>query len=224
VTANEVTTTSGYLENLPLKVISGSAKIVYDTLNGENCKIIECVSDCILKLEGLYTTYGFNGFVNDTAFVGQLMADGDMEKAGVTDWIAGNSCILTKEASVLNGGSQCIKIYRAGSFGTAYQNILTTGVTYRVRGYVRSDGISTGSVFIGTTNVFVSTTSTEWQYFDVSLVSNNVFLQLKKESTLDSYVEFNDILVQSLNDIKLSTGDELIWSSQKGTYDLYKEN
>lgn len=126
------------------------------------------------------------------------IADGDMEAAGVTAWIAGNSAVLSKQPNGLFNSYRILRIYRAANFGTAYQNVLTIGLTYRVRGYTRSDGISTGSVFVGTVTGFTSTISTDWQYFDFISTANQVFFQLKKNSLVDSYVEFDHVSVQEV--------------------------
>ena len=50
VTANNTAITSGFIENTPFEVQSGSFKVIDDTYNGKSVKAIECVTDGDFKL------------------------------------------------------------------------------------------------------------------------------------------------------------------------------
>lgn len=150
-----------------------------------------------------WSTQNYKSFSNELGYARglQLLADGDMEKSGTADWTSGAGAVLSKEASSLNGGTQCLRIQDDG-FGTAYQNILTIGVNYKVRGYARSDGINIARALIGTTIVFASTNSTDWQYFEAESVADAIFMQLRIDSTTSTgYVEFDQVKVEAV-DIK----------------------
>jgi hypothetical protein len=53
ITANETAITSGLIENTIYEVLTGSFKVVMDTYNGHDVKVIECVSTGTIQLPAL---------------------------------------------------------------------------------------------------------------------------------------------------------------------------
>jgi len=128
--------------------------------------------------------------------------DGRVEYSGVTAWTAVNAATLTKEAGTPYEGTQCLRVaYSTTSNPYATQIILTTGHTYRIRGYARSDGSKTPVVYVGTGSIdWSGTTSTDWQAFDVTAVADNTTFALQSSGSGAGYVEFDDISVIDLDD------------------------
>ena len=79
VMANELDITTGFLENTPYKVLTGTFKIISDVYNGKEVKAVECVGDGTLQLPSIiegtvwtcyadfgagYTYYGDPDFIS----------------------------------------------------------------------------------------------------------------------------------------------------------------
>lgn len=130
----------------------------------------------------------------------QLCIDGDMETAGVAAWTAAASATLTKEAGTPHGGAQCLRIaYNGTASPGASQTILATGRTYRVTGWVRSDGVSIPRVLGGGTVIFTGTTSTDWQAIDVSFTADGTTFKLYAVLTVAGYSEWDDVTLVQTN-------------------------
>ncbi len=137
-----------------------------------------------------------------------VLADGDMEAAGVGDWTAGNSATLTKQTTDPYQGSQVLRVTRNGVNNPyAYQTITTAYHTYRVRGFCRSDGLATPSV--GATGASVWTApeiSTEWKYFDETFYSSlsGELRFFAVTATGTQYVEWDQVTVHEYESFKVS--------------------
>ncbi|MDD2786418.1 MAG: hypothetical protein PHS79_06085 [Patescibacteria group bacterium] len=126
----------------------------------------------------------------------QLLADGDMEKAGVTGWINGNST-LTKVTNEPKGGKQSIHILvTASTVGYAGQTILTTGKKYHITGWARGDGASTHPAITTAGAVkWSGTNSTSWQHFDITVAADGTVARLYAYGALSGTSDFDDVLV-----------------------------
>ncbi len=125
----------------------------------------------------------------------ELLADGTMEAAGTSSWTAANSAVLSKQTGTPYAGSQVLRVAGTAAFAISRQTILTSGQTYRVSGYARSDGTVLPRVSAGTSAVFVGTTSTSWQPFDAVFVANGTNFDLQFSTTATGYVEFDNVTV-----------------------------
>lgn len=147
----------------------------------------------------------------------QLLTDGDMEQSGTTSWSA-YAATLSKVASTLNGGSQALRITAPSGFGEAYQTILNSGLSYRIRGYARGDGASAQpQVKITAGMDWTGTTSTSWQYFDITATAAATIIELFSSTT--GWVEFNDVKIEAV-DVKypvVPVGKELIVNGEFNT-------
>jgi len=137
----------------------------------------------------------------------ELVADRDMEKAGVTDWPAGNSATVTKEPGAAMAGGQVARVAHNGvNFPYIYQIVLTSGKTYRLTGWARGDG--THAPRFGVGGVFLyGTTSTDWQKFDFTATAGNNAVQLMAVASAAGYCEFDDISVREVHtpDLQFAT-------------------
>ncbi|MFA6504127.1 MAG: hypothetical protein WCT54_04315, partial [Patescibacteria group bacterium] len=126
----------------------------------------------------------------------QLLADGDMEKAGVTGWINGNST-LTKITNGPKGGKQSIHILvTASTVGYAGQTILTTGKKYHITGWARGDGASTHPAITTAGAVqWAGTNSTSWQHFDITVAADGTVARLYAYGALSGTSDFDDVTV-----------------------------
>jgi hypothetical protein len=126
------------------------------------------------------------------------LADGDCENtggtAGVDAWTVGNNATLTKQTGTPYEGAQVLRVaYNGTSNPHAAQSVLKSGLTYRLKGVARSDGTYIPRILtsFGTT-LFLGTTSTSWQPFDVTFsVSGNYDLFFRANATGAGYCEFD---------------------------------
>ena len=90
-----------------------------------------------------------------------IVVDGDMEAVGIGAWSVLNSTVT----KVLDGANRILQIEGIGSPNSAaYQTILTGGLSYRISGRLRSDGVYKPWVetTLGSKDVFEATLSTSW--------------------------------------------------------------
>jgi hypothetical protein len=138
-----------------------------------------------------------------------LLTDGDMETAGVAAWTVGNSATLSKQTGTPHGGTNVLRVARS-TVNSPYtkQSTLTSGVIYRVYGYVRSDGSATPRIGQNdmATQLFVGTTGTNWQPFDFNFIANSNNIGFGSTTgTGTQYVEFDDVVV--VPDTNLRVGE-----------------
>ncbi len=159
----------------------------------------------------------------------ELIVDGDMENAGVGDWTVQNNANLTKQTNNPHSGSQVLRVdYNDTSNPMAYQTILTSGKRYRVTGWARGDSTKNPAILDATTILWTGTSSTDWQYFDVTFISSGTSFKLRAVTTGSGYVEFDDVSVKEVTsdtvlnmpfDSNNSAGD-----SKQKDYSSYSNN
>ncbi|MCP4573352.1 MAG: hypothetical protein GY838_13435 [bacterium] len=129
----------------------------------------------------------------------ELLDDSDMEATGVGDWTAGASATLTKESADPYEGSQCLRVAYNGvnnPFATG-SITLVVGATYRVTGWIRSDGTSLPRIQNDSLVVFEGTTSVDWQAVDVTFVATHATrLWLRCLIAVAGYGEYDQIHVR----------------------------
>ncbi|NIA02252.1 MAG: hypothetical protein GWP15_02620 [Nitrospirae bacterium] len=156
------------------------------------CRNGSAVNFC--ELDDLLLTASTPPMVNDYK---ELLVDGDMENAGVASWIQSVAGTITKETGAVEDGTQVLRIaYLSTPNPQYYQVPLTVGKTYRVTGWARGDGTASPRILDGTASInWAGTTSSSWQYFDVTGVATTTSLILRTMTTGASYAEFDDVLV-----------------------------
>lgn len=162
------------------------------------------------------TTGGYAEFDNFSVKE-NLVLDSSMEASGTNDWIVANAAVLSKQTTTPHAGSQVLRIARngAGSSLGAEQNILNIGKTYRATGFARSDGNTTPGLRNFTTVLWTGSTSTSWQYFDVTFTANDLRFRLTNNDTANNYyVEFDDVsLVEVSPMVGIPTNGVVLGSS-----------
>lgn len=128
----------------------------------------------------------------------QVLVDGNMEKAGTTDWTSLFAATLSKETTNPKRGTNWLKATNTiESNGGAYQEILTVGKTYRVTGWAKGDGVDAKPDIYQGSLQWVGTTSTDWQYFDITFVASSysrLYLQTG-HNVIGDYTGWDDVLV-----------------------------
>lgn len=129
-----------------------------------------------------------------------VMTDGNMEKAGTTDWSGWQSATLSKENTSPQRGSQNLKVLYS-STATCYAiqtNALTVGETYRVTGWARSDGNRSPTVATSAATHWTGSTSVNWQWMDTIFTNtgdHRIFLGAGGASA-GQYTEWDDIRIE----------------------------
>ena len=192
--------------NIQLDVISTDTAIV------DEAETRVWINDVLAFDGGTFQT-GFDGpesagFYLQPTPLDQVL-DGDMEGAGAGPWLPINSAILTKEAGSPDGsGSQVLRVaYNGVSIPQAYQGALVVGKDYRVRGYGRGDGTFAWSIRDGGTNVYIGTSSTSWQQFDVTFTAASTTLRLASFSSAAGWAEFDAIRADMQDLDTIQAGD-----------------
>lgn len=144
-----------------------------------------------------FTVYDNNPAVDPSKVISSnAIADGMMESSDVLSWTAGSSATLTKQTTDPMQGTRYMKIARNGSANPyAFQNTLVSGDTYTARGFARGDGTATPRLAFGSAWIWDGTSSTDWQYFEVSGVANGVFRIGAITNTGTEFVEFDAVVV-----------------------------
>lgn len=122
------------------------------------------------------------------------IADGDMEASGLGYWTAINGATLTKSTSAPHSGTQALRI-AGGANRAARQATLASGAVYRLRGYARGDGSGHPEIYDNAVQVWVGTSSTAWQAFDITYKTTNIVLDLYTVGP-GSWVEFDDVVIE----------------------------
>jgi len=142
----------------------------------------------------------------------QLLADGDMEEADASSWVAGNNAILTKESGSFVEGKRILRVtYNGTNNPMAIQVILTTGKTYKVSGKVRSDGSATPRIRISAKALWNGDTSTDWQSFNF-VFTNTGSDQLWFQTVTDvaGYTEWDDLFITEYAGKTITGGKQLL--------------
>ena len=127
----------------------------------------------------------------------QLCADGDMEQADTSFWVASNNATLTKETTDPHGGSRCLRVTYGGTNNAYAQKVLlTVGHTYTLSGWFRGDGTNGPIVYLGVASGYaVSGAITNvWQAFSITrkVVATSIALSTTSTSA-GQYCEFDDL-------------------------------
>ncbi|KKN23368.1 hypothetical protein LCGC14_0905670 [marine sediment metagenome] len=126
----------------------------------------------------------------------ELLADGDMEAAGVGAWAQVNNANYSKVAGSPGGvGSQVMHVAHDGIANPAVQQlVLVVGRRYRVRGWARGDGTAVPRVLGGAGAIsWTGTSSASWQYFDTVGVAGATSMNLRATTAIAGWCEFDDI-------------------------------
>jgi hypothetical protein len=150
-----------------------------------------------------------------TDFRDTIIVDGDMELTGTANWAPVNNATISKQTGSALNQSQVLRITGTGTAGPgAIQTVSgTLGNLYRIRGVARGDGTNIPTVSMDGVTVWTGTSSTTWQYIDVSRAAAtppNTILLAAGAST--GYVEYDqmsmvDTPVPSEKDIVDETGN-----------------
>jgi hypothetical protein len=169
--------------------------------------------DLQLALNRAFPDSGLMVYANDPArdprgVLGtNLLKDGNMEDTspGIPFWSTGGSATLSKQTTTPRSGLRCLRVARSTVNNPyAHQSPLVSGLRYRVSGWARSDGFAIPSVVADGQQLFVGTTSTEWQPFEffVDVGTASVQIQLFTiTSTGTEYCEFDEVSVQKVPDL-----------------------
>lgn len=137
----------------------------------------------------------------------QVLQDNDMEASGTGYWVSVNSATLTKDTGSPHSGTQNLRVARNGvNNPSARQIILTTGKTYHVTGWLRSDGSATTELTCSG-NLIVSISATaSWTFIDSIFIAGGTdFNCTILTSTGTQYGEFDDLLVYEIPPLVGST-------------------
>ena len=125
-----------------------------------------------------------------------VIVDGDMEAAGTGAYASYGSAVLTKETTDPYEGARCLRAaYGGTSTYAAYQSCVVLGVTYRLKGVARSNGVSVPELRNSSNVLWTGTTSTDWQSFDVVFVAAGTTIIYLTGLGSSGFVEFDDIQV-----------------------------
>lgn len=131
------------------------------------------------------------------------IADGDMEKAGVTDWSNYPGGVASKETNSPHSGYQVIRCTKILQFSAIRTPMANTGDLY-ISGWARGDGVSGVPrvvTSLGASILWTGTTSTDWQEFGITVYGHDgTYLILDAYGAPSTgYVEFDDICATEIN-------------------------
>ena len=130
----------------------------------------------------------------------QLLADGNMEAAGVAAWIPGTAGVVPSKETVPapHSGTQYLRLNCNGLGNPfVYQSVCTIGNTYRVTGWARGDGVVTQPNVWQGRDLFTGTISTAWQYFDVTFVAAaSTQIRFYGRNVAGNFADYDDITVE----------------------------
>jgi len=125
----------------------------------------------------------------------QLLADGDMEKSGTTNWTAVN-VTLSKETTDPVAGKRYLRVLRTGASAVARQGVLVSGRKYKITGWARGDGTNAPIIFVQAPTVaWTGTNSTSWQQIDAEFTAVGTLVDLYAGATVGNYTEYDDLFV-----------------------------
>jgi hypothetical protein len=127
-----------------------------------------------------------------------LVVDGNMEAVGTTAYTAVGGATLSKETDNPAQGTQWLKIFNTLSPGYASQAaLMTVGEKYSLRAFAKGDGFSYPKVFDGVSDIWVGTTSPEWQSVSVDFTAQGTSLILEKNGNSTGFVGFDDVWLRA---------------------------
>ncbi|MEP7167548.1 MAG: LamG-like jellyroll fold domain-containing protein [Candidatus Woesebacteria bacterium] len=215
--------------------VSGTIRAQVGTANGTNRTANGTFTETIVAAGN--TTFGLQ---TNTAFVGdidnvsvtqlnilasssftmpELLTDGNMESALTSSWAVVNAAGLTKQTPVdPHGGTRVLRVTRTTTTNaSAGQTVMTVGKTYRIQGYVRSDGSALPIVRDNGTAIFTGTNSTSYQFFDIIRIAAATQIQFGT-STINTgeYVEFDDVSVTEVDPLIARPGNGVVRGTATG--------
>ena len=135
-----------------------------------------------------------------------FLNDGDMERPNTTAWTVSGSAVLSKQTATPYAGKYYLRVaYGGGTFpaARALNALRTSGRTYRIIGAARGDGvIGVPEITNVALSVWIGTSSTTWQPFDVTFTSVGLDIYLR-DGTVGStgFVEFDNVAIYELVDL-----------------------
>jgi len=133
-----------------------------------------------------------------------VIADGSMERSGVSDWTAVNNATLTKDQSAPYKGTRNLRIaYNGTSNPGATQGTLITGRRYQLIGAAKGDGTFAPRIEQPLGNVIWSgTASASWQGFSIIInASGSPNVYFFGNCNAAGYVEFDEIESYEMADL-----------------------
>lgn len=127
----------------------------------------------------------------------ELLTDGDMEAAGTAAWTPVDAT-LSKVAASRPGssGTQALRVTATAGTFYAGQAVITSGFSYRVKGWWRTDGTANPYLFFGT-GIFLGSASVAWHEFDVEITaSGGVSTIYFGSASATGWVEYDDVSVE----------------------------
>lgn len=127
------------------------------------------------------------------------MLDGNCEKTGFADYTATNANLSKSLASPYSGKRNLV-VTGTGAIPSASQVITTIGRDYRVVGWAKGDGTRAPEVLDGVVQLWLGTSSTSWQAFDVTYTAaaTTVYLAINGGGAAD-VCEFDQIGVYEIS-------------------------
>lgn len=139
----------------------------------------------------------------DVTYTDEMFPDGDAELSTVVGWFAIN-VTMSKESGARTGGDgqRVLRLTSDGITTNEYATKtgwgLTVGNTYRLRGWMRADGVSESKPSVSSNAVYVvvGAATNDWQYFDVIVVAAAANITLHRRLGASGWVEFDDITIE----------------------------
>jgi len=148
---------------------------------------------------------------NFEATLTDVIVDGDMEAVGVAAWSEWD-CTPTKDTTPpLQEGTQHLRLTADVGAGTCTvtQSVLTSGKSYRITGWARSDGTEAPKIWVGSGSlIWTGGTTGTWEQFNLTFLSGGTDVDLGFTCSGpggSEYVEFDDIEVLEQNGSWLSS-------------------
>ncbi len=145
------------------------------------------------------------------------LEDGDMEEAGVADWLP-ISCTRAKTTSEVYSGKQSLEITGDGTsqYPYVYQVKLVVGKTYRVTGCMKTGTAPSMSIKYSAGSGIYATTGSDWECFDETFTAQSVLFLVQLSQTSSTSTETGYV-----NDLKVTEiGKEYVdkWKTEWGVY------
>ncbi len=141
------------------------------------------------------------------------LADAAMEASGTASWTGGGSETKAKVAGNLSGvGAQYLRITQTAPSPLVYQTVLTSGKTYRVRGWARGDGTANPKVSANDSSLlWTGTSSVTPQYFDYTAANTGTQFRLWcMNGANGNYCDFDDISIVDVGTTSWSTAASVL--------------
>ena len=126
-----------------------------------------------------------------------LIADGNMEKVGVGDWVS-EIGVITKETTAPYRGMRNIKIEidTGDAYANVYQTPLTIGKKYRFSGKYKTDGTANAQIKYNAGGFTLTPSSPiVWTNFDLVVDAEYQYAVIQTVGLPGDYAEFDDIRV-----------------------------